>query len=145
MGAFEVKTPLRDELYDFRTAYVQIPIAAVYRTALFGEEWGLRLFAGGAPAFNTGCDVKPSSQFSFDEECTADTPGGEIAGSDILIQFGFGVDRLFAGGSGLGFDARYSIGTTNLWSEAEDNDLEAKNGVLDIKVRFFLPLQGPRP
>jgi hypothetical protein len=72
------------------------------------------------------------------------TPGGEIAGSDLLIQFGVGIDRIFRGGSGVGFDVRYSIGTKNLWSEAEDNDLTAKNGVLDIKVRFFIPIEGPR-
>ncbi|MDP2469343.1 MAG: outer membrane beta-barrel protein [Candidatus Palauibacterales bacterium] len=144
MGAFEVETPLRGDAYDYRTSNMQIPLAAVYRVPLSGEAWGFRVFAGGAPVFNTGCDVKPSTQFSFDTECSADTPGGEIASSDILIQFGIGVDRLFGGGSGLGFDARYSIGTRNLWSEAEDNDLTAKNGVLDIKVRFFLPLEGPR-
>ncbi len=144
MGAFEVETPLEEEAYDYRTSNMQVPIAAVYRTGFFGETWGFRAFAGGAPVFNTGCDVKPSGQFSFDTECSADTPGGEIASSDLLIQFGFGVDRLFSGGSGLGFDARYSIGTSNLWSDAEDNDLTAKNGVLDLKFRFFLPFEGPR-
>ena len=144
MGAFEVETPLRDEAYDYRTSNMQIPVAAVYRTGFFGEDWGFRAFAGGAPVFNTGCDVKPSTQFSFDTECSADTPGGEIASSDFLIQFGIGVDRLFRGGSGVGFDARYSIGTKNLFSEADANDLTVKNGVLDIKVRFFLPIEGPR-
>ena len=144
MGAFEVETPLSDEAYDYRTSNLQVPIAAVYRTGFFGQDWGFRAFAGGAPVFNTGCDVKPSSQFSFDTECSADTPGGEIAGSDLVVQFGIGVDRIFNGGSGVGFDIRYSIGTKNLWSEAVDNDLTAKNGVLDIKVRFFLPIEGPR-
>ena len=144
MGAFEVESPLYDEAYDYRTSNLQVPIAAVYRTPFFGDTWGFRAFAGGAPVFNTGCDVKPTTQFSFDTECSMDTPGGEIAGSDLLIQFGVGVDRLFSGGSGIGFDARYSIGTKNLWSEAVDNDLTAKNGVLDIKVRFFWPLEGPR-
>lgn len=144
MGAFEVETPLSDEAYDYRTSNMQIPVAAVYRTGFLGEAWGFRAFAGGAPVFNTGCDVKPSTQFSFDTECSAETPGGEIASSDFLIQFGIGVDRLFKGGSGVGFDARYSIGTKNLWSEAVDNDLTAKNGVLDIKVRFFIPIEGPR-
>jgi hypothetical protein len=144
MGAFEVKTPLSDEAYDYRTSNIQIPVAAVYRTGFFGEDWGFRAFAGGAPVFNTGCDVKPSTQFSFDTECSAETPGGEIASSDVLIQFGIGVDRLFRGGSGVGFDARYSIGTKNLFSEADANDLTVKNGVLDIKVRFFIPIEGPR-
>jgi hypothetical protein len=144
MGAFEVETPLGEEAYDYRTSNVQIPIAVNFRTPFFGDTWGLRAFAGGAPVFNTGCDVKPSSQFSFDTECSAETPGGEIAGSDLLIQFGVGIDRIFRGGSGVGFDLRYSIGTKNLWSEAVDNDLTAKNGVLDIKVRFFIPIEGPR-
>ena len=144
MGAFEVETPREDEAYDYRTSNLQIPVAAVYRTAFFGEDWGFRAFAGGAPVFNSSCDIKPSTQFSFDTECSADTPGGEIAGNDLLIQFGIGVDRLFSGGSGLGFDVRYSIGTTNLWSDAEAADLSAKNGVLDIKIRFFLPIEGPR-
>jgi hypothetical protein len=144
MGAFEVESPLHEESYDYRTAYVLIPVAAVYRTGFFGEKWDFRAFAGGAPALNTGCDVKPSAQFSFDEECGAETPGGEVADSDILIQFGVGVDRVFGGGSGFGFDARYSVGTKNLWSDAVDGGLTAKNGVLDLKFRFFLPLQGPR-
>ncbi len=144
MGAFEVESPLHEEAYDYRTSNLVIPVAAVYRARLGGAGWDFRAFAGGAPAFNSSCDVKPSTQFSFDEECSAESPGGELAGSDILIQFGIGVDRVFAGGSGLGFDARYSIGTSSLFSEAEDNGLTAKNGVLDIKFRFFLPLAGPR-
>lgn len=143
-GAFEVESPLQDEAYDYRFSYLEIPIAFNYRNAFFGDEWGYRVFAGGAAAFATGCDVKPSSQFSFDTECSEETPGGELAGNDFLIQFGFGVDRLFKGGSGLGFDARYSIGTTNLLSEAEDNGLTAKNRVLDLRFRLFLPLSGPR-
>lgn len=144
MGAFEVETPLEEQAYDYRTGNLQIPIAVNYRAPFFGDTWGYRVFAGGAPVFNTGCDVKPSTQFSFDTECSADMPGGEIAGSDFLVQFGFGVDRLFLGGSSLGFDARYSIGTKNLWSEAADNGFTAKNGVLDLKVRFVWPLEGPR-
>lgn len=144
MGAFEVKSPLHEEAHDYRTSNIVIPVAAVYRTGLSGEDWDFRAFAGGAPAFNSSCDVKLSSQFSFDEECGAESPGGELAGTDFLIQFGIGVDRVFGGGSGLGFDARYSVGTTNLFSEAKDNDLAAKNGVLDIKFRFFLPIEGPR-
>ena len=143
-GAFEVETPLTAEPHDYRTSYLEIPIAFNYRNAFFGDTWGYRIFAGGAAAFATGCDVKPSSQFSFDEECSAETPGGELAGNDFLIQFGFGVDRLFKGGSGVGFDARYSIGTKNLLSEAEAAGLTAKNGVLDLRVRFFLPITGPR-
>jgi hypothetical protein len=143
-GAFEVESPLTDEPHDYRTSYLEIPIAFNYRNAFFGDLWEYRIFAGGAAAFATGCDVKPSSQFSFDEECTADTPGGELAGNDFLIQFGFGVDRLFMGGSGVGFDARYSIGTSNLLSDAADNDLTAKNRVLDLRFRLFLPLSGPR-
>ena len=143
-GGFEVESPLHDEAYDYRTTYFEIPIAVNYRNAFFGDLWGYRIFAGGSPAFSTGCDVKPSSQFSFDTECSAETPGGELAGSDFLIQFGFGVDRLFKGGSGLGFDARYSIGTSNLFSEADENDLSARNGVLDLRFRLFLPVQGPR-
>ena len=143
-GAFEVDTPLTDEPYDYRTSYLEIPIAVNYRSDFFGDSWGYRIFAGGAAAFATGCDVKPSSQFSFDTECSTDTPGGELASTDFLIQFGFGVDRLFKGGSGVGFDARYSVGTTNLLSDAVDNDLTVKNRVLDLKVRFFLPLSGPR-
>ncbi len=145
MGAFEVESPLHEGAYDYRTSNLQIPIAAAYRTSFFGDAWDFRVFAGGAPVFNTGCDVKPSTQFSFDEECGAENPGGEIASSDLVIQFGIGADRVFAGGSGVGFDARYSIGTSNLFSEAADNGLTAKNGVLDLKVRFFLPLEGPRP
>ncbi|MCL7960560.1 MAG: PorT family protein [marine benthic group bacterium] len=144
MGAFEVVTPLEEEAYDYRTSNLQIPIAVNFRTPFFGETWGFRAFAGGAPVINSGCDVKPSTQFSFDTECSADTPGGEIASSDLLIQFGIGVDRIFKGGSGLGFDARYSVGTKNLWSEAEANGLTAKNGVLDLKLRFWWPLEGPR-
>ena len=144
MGAFEVETPLSDEAHDYRTSNLQIPVAVNYRTPFFGENWGFRAFAGGAPVFNSSCDVKPTGQFSFDTECSAETAGGEIAGSDFLIQFGVGLDRIFKGGSGVGFDVRYSIGTKNLWSEAEDNDLTAKNGVLDIKVRFFIPIEGPR-
>ena len=144
MGAFEVETPLEEEAYDYRTANMQIPFAVLYRNGFFGETWGFRAFAGGVPVFNTGCDVKPSTQFSFDTECSADTPGGEIASSDFLIQFGFGVDRLFSGGSGLGFDARYSIGTSNLWSGAEDDGLTAKNGVLNLMFRLWWPLSGPR-
>lgn len=144
-GAFEVESPLYGEAYDYRTTYFEIPIAVNYRNSFFGDLWGYRIFAGGSPAFSTGCDVKPSSQFSFDTECGAETPGGELAGSDFLIQFGFGVDRLFKGGSGLGFDARYSIGTSNLFSEAEANGLTAKNGVFEMRVRFFLPITGPRP
>jgi len=143
-GAFHVESPLYEEAYDYRFAYLEIPIAINYRNAFFGDLWGYRIFAGGAPAFASGCDVKPSSQFSFDTECSAETPGGELAGNDFLIQFGFGVDRLFEGGSGVGFDARYSIGTSNLLSEAEANGLTAKNGVLDLRVRFFLPITGPR-
>ena len=144
-GAFEVESPLQGEAYDYRTTYFEIPIAVNYRNAFFGDLWGYRIFAGGSPAFSSGCDVKPSTQFSFDTECSAETPGGELAGTDFLIQFGFGVDRLFKGGSGVGFDARYSIGTSNLFSEAEENGLTAKNGVLDLRVRFFLPITGPRP
>lgn len=144
MGAFEVETPAEEEPYDYRTGNLQIPFAAIYRTGFFGEDWGFKAFAGGAPVFNSGCDVKPSSQFSFDTECSPDTPGGEIAGSDFLIQFGIGVDRLFSGGSGIGFDARYSIGTSNLWAEAEDAGLTVKNRVLDIKLRLFLPIGGPQ-
>lgn len=144
MGAFEVETPAEEEPYDYRTSNLQIPIAVIYRTGFFGEDWGFKAFAGGAPVFNSSCDVKPSSQFSFDTECNPDTPGGEIAGSDFLIQFGIGVDRLFSGGSGIGFDARYSIGTSNLWAEAEDAGLTVKNRVLDIKLRLFLPIGGPR-
>jgi hypothetical protein len=143
-GAFEVESPLTDEPHDYRTSYLEIPIAFNYRNAFFGDKWGYRVFAGGAAAFSNGCDVKPSSQFSFDEECTADTPGGELAGNDFLIQVGFGVDRIFKGGSGVGFDARYSFGTSNLLSDAVDNDLTVKNRVLDIRVRFFLPITGPR-
>ena len=143
-GAFHVESPLHDEAYDYRFSYFEIPIAVNYRNAFFGDKWGYRVFAGGAAAFATGCDVKPSSQFSFDTECSVETPGGELAGNDFLIQFGFGVDRLFKGGSGFGFDARYSIGTTNLLSEAEDNGLTAKNRVLDLRFRLFLPLSGPR-
>ena len=143
-GAFHVESPLHDEAYDYRFSYLEIPIAVNYRNAFFGDLWGYRIFAGGAPAFSSGCDVKPSSQFSFDTECSAETPGGELAGSDFLIQFGFGVDRLFKGGSGVGFDARYSIGTKNLLSEAEAAGLTANNGVLDLRVRFFLPITGPR-
>jgi len=128
-GAFEVESPLHDEAYDYRFSYIEIPIAFNYRNAFFGDKWGYRVFAGGAAAFATGCDVKPSSQFSFDEECSTESPGGELAGNDFLI---------------LGFDARYSIGTTNLLSEAEDNGLTAKNRVLDLRFRLFLPLSGPR-
>jgi hypothetical protein len=143
-GAFEVESPLHDEAYDYRTTYFEIPIAINYRNAFFGDLWGYRIFAGGAPAFSTGCDVKPSTQFSFDTECSAETPGGELASSDFLIHVGFGVDRLFKGGSGLGFDARYTFGMKNQLSEAEAAGLTATNRVLELRFRLFLPLEGPR-
>mgnify|MGYP001812159283 FL=1 len=144
-GAFEVESPLTAEKHDYRTSNIEIPIVLNYRTGFAHEKWSFRAFAGGAPAFGASCDVKPSTQFSFDEECSADTPGGELKSSDFLIQFGIGADRIFKGGSGFGFDARYSVGTSNLFSEAEANDLSVKNGVLDLKFRFILPLTGPRP
>ncbi len=143
-GAFEVESPLTAEAHDYRTSNIEIPIALNYRTGFAHDKWSFRAFGGGAPAFSASCEVKPSTQFSFDEECTAETPGGELESSDFLIQFGIGADRIFKGGSGFGFDARYSIGTSNLFSEAADNDLTVKNGVLDIRFRFILPLTGPR-
>ncbi len=143
-GAFQVESPLTDEAYDYRTSNIEIPIVLNYRTGFAHDKWSFRAFAGGAPAFGASCDVKPSTQFSFDEECSVETPGGEFESSDFLIQFGIGADRIFRGGSGFGFDARYSIGTSNLFSEAAANDLTVKNGVLDLRVRFIFPLTGPR-
>lgn len=144
MGAFEVESPLTSEAHDYRTVYIQLPIAVNYRTRFANDRWSLRAFAGGAPAVEVGCDVKPSTQFSFDTECSADTPGGEIESSDALVMFGIGVDRIFVGGSGLGFDARYTLGTANVLSDAEEAGLTVKNRVLDIRFRIFIPIRSPR-
>jgi len=144
-GSFKVKSLGRDSIWDYRTGYLQVPIAVNYLLPIADDKWELRGFAGFSPAFGGSCEIKPSNQFSFDTDCGgAGLPGGDFEKFDLLLQFGVGFDRVFNGGSGFGFDARYSIGTQNVLGEAAANGLSAKNRILDIKFRLFLPLEGPR-
>jgi hypothetical protein len=150
MGAFEVKLADQDSLFDFKSSYLQIPVALQFLTPLFKERWLLALSAGGAFATRTGCEVKEAGYPQFQLECgeTAaagqEAPGGEVGKTDLLVQFGVGMDRVFEGGSGFGFDIRYSMGTQAVFTTAADQGLSSRNSLLDIKFHFFLPLSGPR-
>ncbi len=143
-GAFEVESPTQDSMYDYRTGYFEIPLALNFLVPFAQDAWDFRAFAGVTPALGSSCDVKPSSQFSFDTDCADGEPGGDFEKGDLLFQFGVGIDRVFEGGSGFGFDVRYSIGTQTVLEEASTAGMSAKNRVLDIKIRLFLPLEGPR-
>lgn len=142
-GAFKVRSATSDSI-DYRTAYIEFPIALAYLFPIADDAWDIRVFGGATPAIGTGCDIKPSSQFSFNTDCAASLPGGDFETFDLLVQFGVGFDRIFKGGSGFGFDARYSIGTQNVLEAASADGLTVKNRVLDIKLRVFMPLEGPR-
>jgi len=144
MGAFEVKLADQDSLYDFRTSYLEIPVALQFLTPLFKENWLLGFSAGGAFGKRSACEVKEAGFPQFQLDCGEQAPGGEVNKTDFLIQFGVGMDRVFKGGSGFGFDVRYSMGTQDLFKTASDEGLSSRNSVLDIKFHFFLPLSGPR-
>ena len=143
-GAFEAKLADQDSLYDFRFAYLEIPVAIQFLTPLFEDRWLLGLFAGGAFSTRTACEVKQAGHPDFELECGSQTPGGEVAKNDIVIQVGVGMDREFAAGSGFGFDVRFSYGTQNVFKAASAEGLSSRHSVLDIKFHFFLPLGGPR-
>ena len=143
-GSFRVASPTQDSTWDYRTSYLQVPIALNFLAPFASNKWEFRGFGGVSPAFGNKCEVKPSSQFSFDIDCDESLPGGDFEKFDLFIQFGVGIDRTFKGGSGFGFDVRYSIGTQNVLTEAADAGLSAKNRIIDIKFRVFLPLEGPR-
>ena len=147
-GAFQVASAVPDSIvgiiYDYRTGYIEIPVSLNYLFPIADNAWDIRVFGGATPAFGSTCEIKPSDQFSFNTDCAADLPGGEFETFDLLVHFGVGFDRIFKGGSGFGFDARYSIGTQNVLGEAAANGLSVKNRVLDIKPRVFMPLVGGR-
>jgi hypothetical protein len=143
-GGFEVVSASQPMQYDYRYNYLEIPLAINYITPFANDAWDFRGFVGATAAFGTECDVKPSTQFSFDTECDAALPGGEFEKFDLLINFGIGADRVFKGGSGFGFDIRYGLGTQNTLGEAEENGLSVMNRELDFRFRVFMPLSGPR-
>ena len=143
-GGFEVVSESQPSQHDYRFNYFEVPIAVNYIIPFASDAWDFRGFAGATAAFGSDCEVKPSSQFSFDTDCGADQPGGEFEKFDILINLGVGFDRVFKGGSGFGFDVRLGLGTQNTLGEAADNGQSALNRELDIRFRVFLPMSGPR-
>ena len=143
-GGFEVVSASQPMQYDYRFNYIEVPLAINYIVPFANDAWDFRGFAGATAAFGSSCDVKPSTQFSFDTSCAAGFPGGEFEKFDLLINLGIGADRVFEGGSGFGFDVRYGLGTQNTLGEAADNGQSALNRELDIRFRVFLPMSGPR-
>jgi hypothetical protein len=141
-GAFEVQAPGADSLVDYRFTYLQAPVTGHYLLPL-SDSWTLGFFGGGALALGMGCEVKPSTQFEFEDECSATRPGGELEDFDLVVLFGVEIRRVYGGGSRWGFDLRYSMGTRNVLTGAEAAGLSARNNVLDILFRIALPIAGP--
>jgi len=142
-GGWTVVAAGETEPFDYRFGYTEIPILLTVLFPLSGDDWVFGVFGGGAPSFGGACSVKPVTQHAF-KDCTADTPGGELESFDAVVMFGVKMDRVFTGGSGFGFDAKFSQGTQNVLTGAADQGLTAKNFGFDVKLRIWLPLGGPR-
>ncbi len=143
-GAFEVLFAGEDEEYDIRLSYLEIPLSVRYRVPFAQDRWEFAPFAGAVVSFGSSCEIKPAGFPEFEDECGEEEPGGEFKTFDLVWQLGIGVDRVFKGGSGFGFDVRYSRGTQTVFEGATAADLSVVNSLLDIKFRMFLPLGGPR-
>ncbi len=141
-GAFEVQLAGEDSLVDYRFSYLQVPFTGHFLIPV-SDEWTFGLFAGGAFAAGAGCEIKPSSVFEFEDDCSPTTPGGELKDSDIVVLFGVEIRRLYKGGSRFGLDIRYSTGTQTVLEGASAAGLSARNNVLDIFIRIVFPLGGP--
>ncbi len=137
-GAFSVVAAGEEGEWDFHVNYKQIPLRVRYLIPFADDRWVFGPFVGFGINFGGGCEIRPAGAPLFDDECTAETPGGEIASTDFQYAFGVVVDRVF-GGSGFGFDIRYVRGTKDVFLGAAENGLTSKNYALDIKFRIIFP------
>jgi len=140
-GAFNVRVAGFEGEKDFRTTYIQIPARLRYLIPFAGDTWVFGPFVGVGLSFGGSCKVRDPGFPIFDDECSSATPGGPMEKTDFMYSLGFVLDRVFAS-SGFGIDARFSQGTKDIFIDAADQGLTAKNRTFDIKFRMIFPSFG---
>lgn len=108
--------------------YINVPLLAKYYVTE-----GLNIHLGPQVGFL----VKSESE--WEETMDGDTESG----TDDIKDFTKGVDFSLAGGlgykldMGLFFDARYTLGLSNVWDAEGDTDYSQKNNVFQLSVGFM--------
>lgn len=144
-GGWTLVSPAVEGAWDYRFSYIEFPLLVNFLFPFSGDRWVFGIFGGAAPSIGMGCDVKPNDETSFKDTCSTDTAGGELEKFDLVAMLGVKLEKVFSGGSGYGFYAKFNQGTQNVLSGAAEEGLSARNFGLDVTLRLFIPLGGPTP
>jgi hypothetical protein len=139
-GGMKLSLSSHDDRWGFRTTYLQIPLLLRHAFQIPNSRWSIAPYAGPALNLNTGCALKDADHFHFDLECEEGSPGGVPKSMEVSAPIGVAFWHEFEGGSRFVLETRLDLGFSNVFEEAGDLGMSARNNVLQAMFGFSLPL-----
>lgn len=131
-----------DSTYGYQSMYLQLPLLIRAKFPFASGKWYVAPYSGFFIGGNLSMAWKPGEQFEFEEEgADENSPGGKPKKLEMGIPIGLHIWRQFPGGSRFMFDLHYELGLANVFQEAQDAGLKAKNNVICAMFGFSVPLQ----
>jgi hypothetical protein len=127
--------------WGYSTSYVEVPISLQAKFRFANGKLSLAPHAGIGIGLGMGCQVKPGTQFEFEDKCDETTTGGTLESLELSVPFGAAFSVEFAGGSRFTIlDLAYDYGLSNVFTAAADAGQTARNGALSFRFGFAMPL-----